>query len=118
MNEHYEQKLKQALRQKSVMPYLTIILGPTKEQCPVHTKNKGLVLPVDDRYWTEFPMRETSACRCSIRQVSKYEYQKLKAEGVLEVPVGECKNICVSGILNLLKGNTECQYQTNLSISF
>ncbi|MES5191859.1 hypothetical protein ABVK80_14520, partial [Vibrio cholerae] len=26
---------------------------------------------------------------------------------------GECKNICVSGILNLLKGNTECQYQTN-----
>ncbi|CSI56333.1 sensor histidine kinase [Vibrio cholerae] len=30
----------------------------------------------------------------------------------------ECKNICVSGILNLLKGNTECQYQTNLSISF
>ncbi len=87
MNEHYEQKLKQALRQKSGMPYLTIILGPTKEQCPVHTKNKGLVLPVDDRYWTEFPMRETSACRCSIRQVSKYEYQKLKAEGVLEVPV-------------------------------
>ncbi|MFA9898146.1 hypothetical protein PXX10_18200 [Vibrio cholerae] len=32
--------------------------------------------------------------------------------------IGECKNICVSGILNLLKGNTECQYQTNLSISF
>ena len=30
----------------------------------------------------------------------------------------ECKNICVSGILNLLKGNIECQYQTNLSISF
>ena len=49
----------------------------------------------------------------------------LPADGALW-PIGlvfivllrECKNICVSGILNLLKGNTECQYQTNLSISF
>ncbi|CSI49502.1 Uncharacterised protein [Vibrio cholerae] len=45
---------------------------------------------------------------------------KLEKSVVLQVQplTRECKNICVSGILNLLKGNTECQYQTNLSISF
>lgn len=87
MNEHYEQKLNEALRLKRLIPYLTIIIGPTKELCPVHAKNKGLVLPVEHSYWIDFPMQETAACRCSIRGVTKYEYQKLKIEGVLEVPV-------------------------------
>ncbi|MEF1311414.1 regulator of ribonuclease activity A [Vibrio mytili] len=66
------------------MPYITIMLGPTKEPCPIHAKNKGLVLPVEHRYWTDFPMRETDECKCSIRQVSKHEYQKLKVAGILD----------------------------------
>ena len=48
--------------------------------------------------------------------------QKVAKQGVAKIQTnilhtGECKNICVSGILNLLKGNVECQYQTNLSIN-
>ncbi len=84
MNEHYEKKLKQAKRTKSAMPYLCIILGPTQKPCEVHKKNRNLVLPVDHSYWLDFPMGDTDGCKCSIRQISKYEYQKLKNEGIRE----------------------------------
>lgn len=86
MNKHYASKLAQAQKTKRVFPYLTIILGPMPEPCSMHGKNKGLVLPVDHPYWTEFPMRETDDCKCSIRQISKHEYAKLKAQGINEIP--------------------------------
>ncbi|MFV8387698.1 regulator of ribonuclease activity A [Vibrio parahaemolyticus] len=84
MNEHYASKLKQAQKTKRALPYLTIMLGPTIEPCPVHTKNKGLVLPVDHPYWTDYPMRKTDECKCGLRQISKYEYAKLKVDGILD----------------------------------
>ncbi|EOX3499394.1 regulator of ribonuclease activity A [Vibrio cholerae] len=84
MNEYYERKLKQAKRTKSTMPYLGIHLGPTLKPCAVHAKNRNLVLPVDHSYWLDFPMRDSEDCKCSIRQISKHEYQKLKNEGIRE----------------------------------
>ncbi|ENM6410836.1 regulator of ribonuclease activity A [Vibrio parahaemolyticus] len=84
MNEHYASKLKQAQKTKRALPYLTIMFGPTIDLCPVHAKNKGLVLPVDHPYWTDYPMRETDECKCSIRQISEYEYAKIKVNGILD----------------------------------
>lgn len=99
MNEHYARKLKQAKRTKSAMPYICIILGTTLEPCVIHAKNRNLVLPVDHRYWLDFPMRDTDGCKCSIRQISVQEYQKLKTEGIrdqLGAPILDTKG-SVSG---------------------
>ena len=87
MNEFYEQKLQQAIKQKAVMPYLTIVAGTTEKPCPIHSKNNGIILPVEHDYWVNNPMRSTKECMCSIRQISKFEYQKIKVPSVTNEPL-------------------------------
>ncbi|MDX7814420.1 hypothetical protein SJR96_05205 [Aeromonas caviae] len=66
-------------RSKRAMPYLIYQLGPSREPC--HPQWDGVLLPVDDPWWkTHFPPN-SSECKCLVRQISKYEYQKILASG-------------------------------------
>ena len=68
-------------RTKRAMPYLLYQLGPRREACGLHLKWDGVLLPVDDPWWkTHFPPN-SSECKCWVRQISKYEYQKILASG-------------------------------------
>ena len=71
-----EKQLKRAQRSKKSHPYLLLCKGPAEQPYPVHSSDWGMMLPVDDNYWTAFPMKEHSGCTCSVRQVSQREYER------------------------------------------
>ena len=86
--KRYAKQLERARRNKKSHPWLLLRHGPTVEPCPIHAKNDGLVLPVDDSYWTDYPMRSIPECRCGVRCIRKREYERLKEKGkIKEAPV-------------------------------
>ncbi|HEG4440083.1 TPA: hypothetical protein SD634_003381 [Vibrio cholerae] len=68
-------------RTKRVMPYLLYQLGPSMEHRLDHVKWKDLLLSVDDSWWASHMPPNGWGCKCWIRQVSKFEADKLIAEG-------------------------------------
>ncbi|ENM4022584.1 hypothetical protein DDN27_003453, partial [Vibrio cholerae] len=66
---------------KRVMPYLLYQLGPSMEHRVDHVKWKDLLLSVDDSWWASHMPPNGWGCKCWIRQVSKFEADKLIAEG-------------------------------------
>ncbi|EMK5463007.1 hypothetical protein V9G51_001979 [Vibrio cholerae] len=68
-------------RTKRVMPYLLYQLGPSMEHRVDHVKWKDLLLSVDDSWWASHMPPNGWGCKCWIRQVSKFEANKLIAEG-------------------------------------
>lgn len=82
MNERYLAQIERAQRTKSSHPYFLLTRGPYPKPCPIHGKDEGLVLPVDNEYWIERPMKEHPECKCHVRAISKREYEKIKIEGV------------------------------------
>ncbi len=77
MNEMYEAQLKRAQRVKDSHPYIVLEKGPTVEPCPIHSSNIGMILSVDNSYWTDYPMKEDTGCRCRVRQISQREYERM-----------------------------------------
>lgn len=80
----YLGQIERALRTKDFLPYFLMSRGPDLKICPIHGKNKGLVLRVDDPYWIDYPMRKHPDCKRRVRQLTKREYEKKKREGVLD----------------------------------
>ncbi|HCG8523836.1 TPA: hypothetical protein NJ913_004379 [Vibrio parahaemolyticus] len=68
-------------RTKRAMPYLLYQLGPSIEHRLQHEKWKGLLLPVDDAWWNAHMPPNGWGCKCWIRQVSRFEADKLIKEG-------------------------------------
>ncbi|WP_084645093.1 phage minor head protein [Oceanobacter kriegii] len=68
-------------RSKRAMPYLVYELGPSEQHRREHVSWAGILLPADDPWWqTHYPPNGWG-CKCRIRQVSKREYDRLKASG-------------------------------------
>ncbi|MDT8844787.1 phage head morphogenesis protein [Vibrio parahaemolyticus] len=68
-------------RTKRAMPYLLYQLGPSIEHRLQHEKWKGLLLPVDDAWWNAHMPPNGWGCKCWIRQLSRFEADKLIKEG-------------------------------------
>ncbi|EMF7446565.1 hypothetical protein V8073_001509 [Vibrio parahaemolyticus] len=68
-------------RTKRAMPYLLYQLGPSIEHRLQHENWKGLLLPVDDAWWNAHMPPNGWGCKCWIRQVSRFEADKLIKEG-------------------------------------
>jgi hypothetical protein len=73
----YIGQLERAQRTIRTHPYFLLQKGPAPEPCPVHAKDWGLILSVDDDYWIEYPMEEHPGCKCRVRQMNKREHEKL-----------------------------------------
>lgn len=71
-----------SLKVSATLPYFIYELGPSREHREEHVKWAGLMLPIDDPFWeTHYPPNGWG-CKCRLRQVSQYEYDKLKRDGL------------------------------------
>ena len=80
MSYNYSIELESARKVKAALPYLILMRGPTAKPCPIHGHNYGIILPADDPYWDQHPMRENKDCKCSIRSLSRSEYANIIAK--------------------------------------
>lgn len=70
-------------RTKRAMPYLLYTLGPSREHRAEHLKWANICLPVDDPFWHTHMVPNGWGCKCGVRQVSRYEYEQMKATGTI-----------------------------------
>jgi len=68
-------------RTKRAMPYLVYTIGPAKEHRALHVSWQGVTLPIDDPWWNSHMGPNGWGCHCGVRQVSKYERDKMVASG-------------------------------------
>lgn len=71
---------------KKSLPYLLYTVGPSREHRPEHLAWHGTLLPVDDPWWQTHFAPNGWGCKCRIRPVTKYEYEKLLKTGVQAPP--------------------------------
>ncbi|MGY3571957.1 phage head morphogenesis protein [Vibrio paucivorans] len=72
------------LQTSDVLPYYVYELGPSRVHRKEHLAWAGLMLPVDDPFWeTHYPPNGWG-CKCRLRQVSRYEYERLQRDGLTE----------------------------------
>ncbi|MCE7729238.1 phage head morphogenesis protein [Vibrio campbellii] len=72
------------LRTSQTLPYYVYELGPSRVHRKEHLKWAGLMLPVDDPFWeTHYPPNGWG-CKCRLRQVSQWEYERLQRDGLTE----------------------------------
>lgn len=69
-------------RDKKARPYLLYRLGPSENHRPEHASWDGLLLPVDDPFWTSHYPPNGWGCKCHIRQVSQREYDRYQKDGI------------------------------------
>ncbi|MFW5837705.1 MAG: phage minor head protein [Desulfovibrionaceae bacterium] len=69
-------------RAKEALPYLLYSLGPSREHRPEHVGWHGVLLPVDDPWWTTHYPPNGWGCKCRVRQVSAAEARRLGTHGV------------------------------------
>lgn len=68
-------------RNKATHPYLAYRLGPSMEHRVDHAAWEGIILPVDDPFWTTHFAPNGYGCKCRIVAVSKVKYEQLMATG-------------------------------------
>ncbi|MDX2110615.1 MAG: phage minor head protein [Verrucomicrobiota bacterium] len=71
-----------AQRTKRALPYFVYELGPSEHHREAHAAIQGTMLPVDDPFWDSHFPPNGWGCKCWLRQVSKFEYDKLNQNGV------------------------------------
>lgn len=70
-------------RTKKSKPYLLYQVGPSARHREQHLAWHGLLLPVDDPFWTfAFPPNGWG-CKCGVRAVSSREADRIEGEGIL-----------------------------------
>jgi hypothetical protein len=80
-------------RTKRGLPYLLYVRTTSAEPRPQHLAWAGTILPVDHIFWaTHFPPNGWH-CKCSVRQISRYEYAQLEGKDgySIEPPTIETK---------------------------
>lgn len=71
---------------KDSLPYLLYAVGPSREHRPEHLSWHGTLLPADDPWWRTHAPQNGWNCRCTIRQVSHWEYERLLKTGIPAPP--------------------------------
>lgn len=69
-------------RTKAGLPFLLYQLGPSERHRPEHVAFHGLLLPVDDGFWSTHMPPNGWGCKCRVRQVTRAEAERLKQTGV------------------------------------
>lgn len=87
--EMYKAQRERALRAKLTHPWMLLCRGPSIGPCPIHGPNENVILPVEHAYWRIAPMGEHPDCKCSVRSVSKREYQRLLDSGKVKLTLQE-----------------------------
>lgn len=75
-------------RTKDARPYLLYQLGPSENHRPEHAAWNGLVLSVDDEFWSAHMPPNGWGCKCHVRSLSAREAGKL---GVSDAPAAESR---------------------------
>lgn len=70
-------------RNKTALPYLVYLLGPSEKHRPHHQNKAGMVLPVDDPFWRSWYPPNGWNCKCHVRQITRREAER---RGVSESP--------------------------------
>ncbi|HXG29321.1 MAG TPA: phage minor head protein [Nevskiales bacterium] len=68
-------------RTKKALPYLLYVASTAREPRVEHRQWYGLLLPVDDPFWKTHMPPNGWGCKCSVRQVSGPEAERLDKEG-------------------------------------
>lgn len=63
-------------RNKKAMPYGLYMLGPSANHRDEHVSWAGTILPIDDPWWQTHMPPNGYGCKCHIRAISKWEFQK------------------------------------------
>ena len=80
-------------RTKAGLPYLLYVRTASQNPREQHLAFVGIMLLVDDPFWsTHFPPNGWG-CKCSVRQITRFEYERLAAKGdyLLEPPTIETR---------------------------
>lgn len=80
-------------RTKAGLPYLLYVRTASQNPREQHLAFVGIMLLVDDPFWsTHFPPNGWG-CKCSVRQITRFEYQRLAATGdyLLDPPTIETR---------------------------
>lgn len=80
-------------RNKSALPYLVYLLGPSEKHRPHHENKAGMVLPVDDVFWRSWYPPNGWNCKCHVRQITRREAER---RGISESPRIETREEFVS----------------------
>ncbi|HGY4723293.1 TPA: phage minor head protein [Citrobacter amalonaticus] len=80
-------------RTKRAMPYLLYVLGPSREHRAEHLKWANICLPVDDAFWLTHFTPNGWGCKCTIRQVSRDEYDRLSQNGTITTAAPEIRTV-------------------------
>lgn len=67
-------------RTKRAMPYLLYQNGPSKEHRALHVSWSGIMLPVDDPWWSSHMPPNGWGCKCRVSSISKVEAEQLIAD--------------------------------------
>lgn len=68
-------------RTKSSHPFLLYELGPSENHRADHVRWAGLLLPIQDKFWSTHYPPNGWGCKCRVRQVSQAEYSRLSGTG-------------------------------------
>lgn len=79
-------------RTKRALPYLVYLLGPSERHRPHHQAKEGLVLPVDDPFWTQWYPPNGWGCKCHVRQITRREAERRGVSQAPEIPMREVFN--------------------------
>jgi uncharacterized protein with gpF-like domain len=71
-------------RNKALRPFLLYQVGPSARHREQHLAWHGLLLPVDDPFWSYAWPPNGWGCRCSVRTVSEREHVGLVRDGINE----------------------------------
>ncbi|MFM5244355.1 phage head morphogenesis protein [Aeromonas caviae] len=74
---------------KRHIPYLLYRLGPRQETCELHLKWDNILLLIDDPWWSSHMPPNGWGCTCSVRGVSKHEYEQLIAKGQVKTTASD-----------------------------
>ena len=77
-------------RTKKLLPYLQYKLGSARVHREEHKAYSGIVLPVDDAFWSTHYPPNGWGCKCYIRQITKREAENL---GISESPQRPYKEV-------------------------
>jgi len=74
---------------KAGLPYYLYQLGPSEEHRPDHAAKEGLILRVDDPFWTDWFPPNGWGCKCWLRQITEAEALSLGYSGVTAPTIPE-----------------------------
>lgn len=79
-------------RTKQALPYLQYLLGPSERHRPLHQAKSGIILPVDDPFWSTWYPPNGWNCKCHVRQITRREAEATGISDSPDIPMREFFN--------------------------